>query len=167
MCKKILLDCNSFDFIQKHITEIDERKSIFEFYYIWSQEIELNNIKELSKRIMLNEIKEQYSQQTAGVFMLNVPCLNVPSYFIKKELYDKVRLCLEKYHCKKHNKENNFINDLNLAISAYLNKYAVLTNDGAWKNKDEYKKQGLLPALKELNIECYSHKEFEDTFLQI
>ena len=47
---KILLDNNSFDFILHNEKMIQQVQSNFEFYYILSQEIELEKINNLSKK---------------------------------------------------------------------------------------------------------------------
>lgn len=152
--KNILLDSNSFDFLFEHIEEIENIKNNYNFYYIYAQESEINKIPDLTKRLNLIKIKDKYTRETAGVFMVNAPCINRECYFVNSELLNKIEFTLKKYHCKKNNREENFINDLNLVISAYQNKYIILTNDGYNKNR------GLLPALQELGIHSLSHQDF-------
>ncbi len=158
---KILLDNNSFDFILHNEKMIQQVQSNFEFYYILSQEIELEKINNLSKKMKLKEIKSTFSQETAGVFMINAPCLNRQCYFVEQSIQNKIEKILIKHGCKKNNRQENFMHDLNLAITAYINKYTVLTNDG--NNK---KQEGLLSALRELEIDCFSHDDFNSLLLQ-
>lgn len=62
----ILLDCNAFDYILEKISLIKDLN--LKFYYIWSQEIELEKISDLNKLLKIKEIKKNYTLETAGVF---------------------------------------------------------------------------------------------------
>ena len=46
----ILLDCNAFDYILEKISLIKDLN--LKFYYIWSQEIELEKISDLNKALL-------------------------------------------------------------------------------------------------------------------
>ena len=155
----ILLDSNSFNFLYDNQDNIKKGKTNLNFFYILSQEKELNKIKNLELKHKLIEIKCTYANETAGAFMLNAPCINRNCLFPNDVLVDNIKQVLTKHGCKKNNREENFNHDLNLAISGYLNNYVILTNDGA-KNKN-----GLYKALKELNIQSLSHTEFIEQFL--
>ena len=153
----ILLDCNAFDYILEKISLIKDLN--LNFYYIWSQEIELEKISDLNKLLKIKEIKKNYTLETAGVFMINAPCINKECFFPNSEVVNTIKRILIKHKCLKNHRDNNFKQDLNLAITAYINKFMVLTNDGSGK------KDGLLKALKEMSIKCYSTREFEKIFL--
>ena len=118
--------------------------------------MELDNITNLSKKINLKKIQAQYSTEVPAVFMINAPCINRECYFIDNSLWKIFESTLKEYHCYKNNSHNNFVNDLNLALAAYLNDYIVLTNDGA-----NSQSKGLIPALRALKVKCFSHNEFK------
>lgn len=157
---KILLDNNSFDFLLVHMDKIKIISEKHTLYYILSQEIELDKLgksrktEQLEKYINLIKIKNSHSSEVPGGFMINAPCVNRPCLFFNSEVLNKCSDILKKHHCMKNNRLENFTHDLNLATTAYIGGYAVLTNDGTGV------KDGLYPALKELGIECYSHSEF-------
>lgn len=155
----ILLDSNSFNFLFDNQDKIKKIKTNLKFFYILSQELELNKIKNFELKQKLIEIKCTYTNEKAGLFMLNAPCINRNCLFPNNVLVENIKQVLIKHGCKKNNREENFNHDLNLAISGYLNNCIILTNDGA-KNK-----KGLYKALKELNIQCLSHSEFTEQFL--
>lgn len=75
----ILLDCNAFDYILEKIFLIKDLN--LKFYYIWSQEIELEKISDLNKLLKIKEIKKNYTLETAGVFMINAPRINKECFF--------------------------------------------------------------------------------------
>ena len=141
----ILLDSNSFNFLFDNQDKIKKIKTNLKFFYILSQELELNKIKNFELKQKLIEIKCIYI-----IFhnMIKAPCINRNCLFPNNVLVENIKQVLIKHGCKKNNREENFNHDLNLAISGYLNNYIILTNDGA-KNK-----KGLYKALKELNIQC-------------
>ena len=92
--------------------------------------------------------------------MINAPCINKECFFPNSEVVNTIKRILIKHKCLKNHRDNNFKYDLNLAIAAYINKFIVLTNDGSGK------KDGLLKALKEMRIKCYSTGEFENIYLK-
>ena len=150
---KILLDSNSIPFLYKYREEIKTYEN-FVFYILPSQKREIE--KQLGtnkKQILKDTIKIHDVEATAGVFFLNVPNVNVPSYFVNGKTEKHFKQVLLQHNCL-HKGQENFLADFDIAYSAFCNKYVVLTNDGAGK------KDGLYKALKELNIECLSHEEF-------
>ena len=152
---EILLDSNSIHFLYKNLNVLRETKDNFSFYILPSQEREINGQLGVEKHKTLKNTLNIYNvEKTPGVFFLNVPNINVSSYFVDSKIAEKIRTVLLKHNCM-HIGTSNFMADFDIAYSAFINKYTVLTNDGAGK------KDGLYRALKELNIACLSHNEFE------
>lgn len=151
----ILLDSNSIYFIYQNLLLIQNKTKDINFFYLPSQEIEINKIMSPNKlKLLMETLDLCQATPTAGVFMLNTPGINVERYFVNSSTSDTFKTILKKHNCN-HKGQENFMADFDIAYSAMCNKYVVLTNDGAGK------KDGLYKALKELNIKCLSHDEFK------
>ena len=156
----ILIDKNIFDFLLENIDKIDAITKKHNLFYILSQEIELENMKnsknvdQIKRYEKMKQIKGDYCIEEPGPFMLNAPCINRKCIFPSN--FDFICKTLKDFGCHKNNRLENFNHDLNIAITAYNNGYTVLTNDGSKSNK------GLYNALKKLNIKCLSHDEFKN-----
>ncbi|UKI42153.1 MAG: hypothetical protein L6V95_03985 [Candidatus Melainabacteria bacterium] len=92
--------------------------------------------------------------------MINAPCINKECFFPNSEVVNTIKRILIKHKCLKNHRDNNFKYDLNLAITAYINKFIVLTNDGSGK------KDGLLKALKRDEYKMFFNREFENIYLK-
>lgn len=158
----ILLDNNTFDFLLENIDKMESIIKKHKLFYILSQEIELNKMKnnktgeQLIRHARMEIIKGDYCSEEPGPFMLNTPCINRKCIFPDTNLVDLISNTLKKYGCCKNGRQENYIHDLNIAITAYNNGYTVVKNDGAKSKK------GLYGALKELNIKRVSHEEFRN-----
>ena len=97
----ILLDSNSFNFLFDNQDKIKKIKTNLKFFYILSQELELNKIKNFELKQKLIEIKCTYTNEKAGLFMLNAPCINRNCLFPNNVLVENIKQVLIKHGCKK------------------------------------------------------------------